>query len=43
MFVQLKEYPVEACNLRLSLLDLSNNSMTGLPSEMGKLANCGYS
>lgn len=33
---QLKEYPVEACKLRLSVLDLSNNSLTGLPPELGK-------
>ncbi|KAK9266212.1 hypothetical protein L1049_025377 [Liquidambar formosana] len=34
---QLKEYPVEACKLRLSVLDLSNNSLSGLPSEIGKM------
>ncbi|CAL5341938.1 unnamed protein product [Camellia sinensis] len=33
---QLKEYPVEACKLRLSVLDLSNNSLSGLPSEIGE-------
>ncbi|KAF2283053.1 hypothetical protein GH714_043072 [Hevea brasiliensis] len=32
---QLKEFPKEACKLRLSLLDLSNNSLSGLPSEIG--------
>ncbi|KAK7835027.1 plant intracellular ras-group-related lrr protein 6, partial [Quercus suber] len=35
--MQLKEYPVEACKLHLSVLDLSNNSLTGLPPEIGKL------
>ncbi|KAK6154333.1 hypothetical protein DH2020_008581 [Rehmannia glutinosa] len=30
----LKEYPVEACSLRLSVLDLSNNSLSGLPPEI---------
>ncbi|XWS11066.1 hypothetical protein CRYUN_Cryun38cG0051700 [Craigia yunnanensis] len=34
---QLKEYPVGACKLCLSVLDLSNNSLTGLPAELGKL------
>ncbi|BBH01819.1 Leucine-rich repeat family protein, partial [Prunus dulcis] len=34
---QLKEYPVEACKLRLSLLNLSNNSLSGLPPELGKM------
>ncbi|XVF18907.1 hypothetical protein REPUB_Repub11eG0064000 [Reevesia pubescens] len=33
---QLKEYPVGACKLSLSVLDLSNNSLTGLPAELGK-------
>ncbi|XWS11062.1 hypothetical protein CRYUN_Cryun38cG0051300 [Craigia yunnanensis] len=33
---QLKEYPVGACKLCLSVLDLSNNSLTGLPAELGK-------
>ncbi|TQE10493.1 hypothetical protein C1H46_003948 [Malus baccata] len=31
---ELKEYPVEACKLRLSLLNLSNNSLSGLPPEL---------
>ncbi|XWS11065.1 hypothetical protein CRYUN_Cryun38cG0051600 [Craigia yunnanensis] len=31
---QLKEYPVGACKLCLSVLDLSNNSLTGLPAEL---------
>jgi len=34
---QLKEYPVGACNLKLSFLDLSNNSLSGLPAELGKM------
>ncbi|KAK9092476.1 hypothetical protein Syun_027387 [Stephania yunnanensis] len=34
---QLKEYPVEACKLRLSVLDLSNNSLSGLPPEIGNM------
>ncbi|KVI02233.1 Leucine-rich repeat-containing protein [Cynara cardunculus var. scolymus] len=33
---QLTEFPVEACKLRLSGLDLSNNSLSGLPPEIGK-------
>ncbi|OMO80314.1 hypothetical protein CCACVL1_13033 [Corchorus capsularis] len=33
----LKEYPVGACKLCLSVLDLSNNSLTGLPAELGKM------
>ncbi|XP_019051523.1 PREDICTED: plant intracellular Ras-group-related LRR protein 6 isoform X2 [Nelumbo nucifera] len=32
---QLKEYPVEACKLRLSVLDLSNNALSGLPPQIG--------
>lgn len=32
---QLTEYPAKACSLRLSLLDLSNNNLSGLPSELG--------
>lgn len=36
--MQLKEYPVEACRLHLLLLDLSNNSLSGLPSEIGKVS-----
>ncbi|KAL6591313.1 hypothetical protein ACP70R_049816 [Stipagrostis hirtigluma subsp. patula] len=32
---QLKEYPVGACSLKLSFLDLSNNSLSGLPAELG--------
>lgn len=38
-FMQLKDYPVEACKLRLSLLNLSNNSLSGLPPELGKVNN----
>ncbi|KHG29202.1 Leucine-rich repeat-containing 40 [Gossypium arboreum] len=34
---QLKEYPVGTCKLSLSVLDLSNNSLTGLPAELGKM------
>lgn len=37
-YVQLKDYPAEACKLQLLVLDLSNNSFSGLPAEMGKLA-----
>ncbi|KMZ66890.1 hypothetical protein ZOSMA_283G00130 [Zostera marina] len=33
----LKEFPVEACKLRLGVLDLSNNSLSGLPPELGKM------
>ncbi|XVF18903.1 hypothetical protein REPUB_Repub11eG0063600 [Reevesia pubescens] len=33
---ELKEYPVGACKLSLPVLDLSNNSLTGLPTELGK-------
>ncbi|KAI3755799.1 hypothetical protein L1987_55605 [Smallanthus sonchifolius] len=32
---KLKEYPVEACKLKLSVLDLSNNSLSGLPPDIG--------
>ncbi|XP_047254342.1 plant intracellular Ras-group-related LRR protein 6 isoform X2 [Capsicum annuum] len=32
---QLKEYPAAACKLQLSMLDLSNNSLSGLPPEIG--------
>ncbi|KAJ1401922.1 Leucine-rich repeat, partial [Sesbania bispinosa] len=35
----MKEYPVEACKLSLSVLDLSNNSLSGLPPEMGKMTS----
>ncbi|XP_023642045.1 plant intracellular Ras-group-related LRR protein 6 [Capsella rubella] len=34
---QLKEYPVGACKLKLSYLDLSNNSLTGLYPELGNM------
>jgi Leucine-rich repeat (LRR) protein len=34
---QLKEYPVGACRLKLSFLDLSNNSLSGLPAELGTM------
>lgn len=34
---QLTEFPGKACTLRLSLLDLSNNNLSGLPSELGML------
>ncbi|CAM8995310.1 unnamed protein product [Rhodiola kirilowii] len=34
---QLKEFPVEACKLRLAVLDLSNNSLSGLPAEIGNM------
>jgi len=34
----LKEIPAEACKLQLSMLDLSNNSLTGLPPELGKVS-----
>ncbi|XP_052118869.1 plant intracellular Ras-group-related LRR protein 6-like [Arachis duranensis] len=34
---RLKEYPVEACKLNLLVLDLSNNSLSGLPAEIGKV------
>uniref|UniRef100_A0A7N0TM65 Uncharacterized protein n=1 Tax=Kalanchoe fedtschenkoi TaxID=63787 RepID=A0A7N0TM65_KALFE len=35
--MQLKEFPVDACKLRLSALDLSNNSLSGLPAEIGNM------
>lgn len=35
--MQLKQFPVEACKLRLSVLDLSNNSLSGLPPEIGMM------
>jgi len=35
---QLKEYPVGACKLKLSYLDLSNNSLTGLHPELGMVS-----
>lgn len=35
--MQLKEFPVEACKLRLSVIDLSNNSLSGLPPEIGMM------
>ncbi|CAF1934496.1 unnamed protein product [Brassica napus] len=34
---QLKEYPVGGCKLKLSYLDLSNNSLTGLHPELGNM------
>ncbi|EMS66002.1 Leucine-rich repeat-containing protein 40 [Triticum urartu] len=34
---QLKEYPVGACKLKLSFLDLSNNALSGLPPELGTM------
>ncbi|KAL5208238.1 hypothetical protein ABZP36_032673 [Zizania latifolia] len=34
---QIKEYPVGACRLKLSFLDLSNNSLSGLPAELGTM------
>lgn len=37
-YMQLKEYPVEACKLHLLVLDLSNNSLSGLPPEIGKVS-----
>ena len=37
MCMQLKEYLVEACKLHFSVLDLSNNLLTGLPL---RLASC---
>lgn len=36
---QLKDYPVEACKLSLLVLNLSNNSLSGLPPEMGKMTS----
>ncbi|MCI03888.1 plant intracellular ras-group-related LRR protein 6-like [Trifolium medium] len=39
---QLKEYPVEACKLSLLVLNLSNNSLSGLPPEMGKASKFWY-
>lgn len=36
---QLTEYPAKACSLRLSLLDLSNNNLSGLPSELGAMTS----
>lgn len=39
--MQLKEYPVGACKLSVSVLDLSNNSLTGLPAELGKVSKFG--
>lgn len=40
--LQLKEYPVEACKLALLVLDLSNNSLSGLPPELGKVTEFCY-
>lgn len=41
--LQLKEYPAALCSLTLSLLDLSNNDLAGLPAELGKPAiSCRY-
>uniref|UniRef100_A0A2P2K1C7 Plant intracellular Ras-group-related LRR protein 6 n=1 Tax=Rhizophora mucronata TaxID=61149 RepID=A0A2P2K1C7_RHIMU len=37
--MQLKEFPVDACKLHLSVLDLSNNSLAGLPPEIGKMVS----
>lgn len=37
--IQLTEFPAKACSLRLSLLDLSNNNLSGLPSELGKCSH----
>lgn len=37
--LQLTEFPAKACSLRLSLLDLSNNNLSGLPSELGKFSH----
>ncbi|RVW93114.1 Plant intracellular Ras-group-related LRR protein 6 [Vitis vinifera] len=34
-YLTVKGYPVEACKLRLQVLDLSNNSLSGLPPEIG--------
>uniref|UniRef100_A0A2N9IAI9 AAA+ ATPase domain-containing protein n=1 Tax=Fagus sylvatica TaxID=28930 RepID=A0A2N9IAI9_FAGSY len=36
LILTLKEYPMEACKLHLTVQDLSNNSLAGLPPEMGK-------
>ena len=38
VYSQLKDYPVEACKLSLLVLNLSNNSLSGLPPEMGKFS-----
>ncbi|XVF09762.1 hypothetical protein REPUB_Repub07fG0123700 [Reevesia pubescens] len=35
--MRLKEYPIRASKLSLSVMDLSNNSLTGLPAELGKM------
>ncbi|GMY21971.1 plant intracellular Ras-group-related LRR protein 6 isoform X1, partial [Fagus crenata] len=37
----LKEYPMEACKLHLLVQDLLNNSLAGLPPEMGKYLRSG--
>ncbi|XP_024379499.1 plant intracellular Ras-group-related LRR protein 6 [Physcomitrium patens] len=36
---QLTEFSAKACLLRLSLLDLSNNNLSGLPAELGAMTS----
>eukprot|EP00249_Psilotum_nudum_P018527 c26852_g1_i1 orf=594-1856(-) len=34
---QISDFPIEACSLRLSVLDLSNNNLTSIPPELGTM------
>ncbi|GJS68624.1 plant intracellular Ras-group-related LRR protein 6 isoform X2 [Tanacetum coccineum] len=39
---KLKEYSVDACKLKLSVLYFSNNSLSRLPAEIGKIPSNGF-